>query len=153
MARCRHDSKARLEEELPLPRALPFPDGGRRETRGGGTEPLSRDSGTFEAPVGGIIEEHGKALIFTNTRQFAEILAHRLKAWEKPVEVHHGSLSKEARVRAEKALREGKIQALICTSSMELGIDIGDVDVVIQYMSPPARLTAWFSASGGRGTA
>lgn len=84
----------------------------------------------------GIIEEHGKALIFTNTRQFAEILAHRLKAWEKPVEVHHGSLSKEARVRAEKALREGKIQALICTSSMELGIDIGDVDVVIQYMSP-----------------
>ncbi|WP_457741835.1 DEAD/DEAH box helicase [Thermococcus sp.] len=83
-----------------------------------------------------IVERHGKALIFTNTRQFAEILGHRLKAWGKPVEVHHGSLSKEARVKAEKALKEGNIKALICTSSMELGIDIGDVDVVIQYMSP-----------------
>jgi ATP-dependent Lhr-like helicase len=83
-----------------------------------------------------IVERHGKALIFTNTRQFAEILAHRLKAWGKPVEVHHGSLSREARINAEKALKEGRIKALVCTSSMELGIDIGDVDVVIQYMSP-----------------
>ncbi|ASJ11092.1 large helicase [Thermococcus sp. P6] len=83
-----------------------------------------------------IVESHGRALVFTNTRQFAEILAHRLKAWGKPVEVHHGSLSKEARVKAEQGLKEGKIRALICTSSMELGIDIGDVDVVVQYMSP-----------------
>lgn len=83
-----------------------------------------------------IIERYERGLIFTNTRQFAEILAHRLKAWGKPVEVHHGSLSKEARIQAERALKEGKVKALVCTSSMELGIDIGEVDVVVQYMSP-----------------
>ncbi len=97
---------------------------------------LSPDIATRLRLLWEIVEKHGKALIFTNTRQFAEILAHRLKAWGKPVEVHHGSLAKEARVKAENALKEGKIRALICTSSMELGIDIGDVDVVIQYMSP-----------------
>lgn len=99
-----------------------------------------------------VVEEHGKGLIFTNTRQFAEILAHRLKAWGKPVEVHHGSLSKEARIRAEKALKEGKVKALVCTSSMELGIDIGDVDVVVQYMSPRQvnRLVQRMGRSGHR---
>ncbi|AIF69650.1 large helicase [Palaeococcus pacificus DY20341] len=97
---------------------------------------VSLDVATRLRTLWSIVEKHERALIFTNTRQFAEILAHRLKAWGKEVEVHHGSLSKEARIQAERALKEGKIKALICTSSMELGIDIGDVDVVIQYMSP-----------------
>ncbi|WP_456395336.1 DEAD/DEAH box helicase [Thermococcus sp.] len=113
-----------------------YPRADEKDSELAGRLNLPLDVATRLRILWNIIEEHGKALIFTNTRQFAEILAHRLKAWGKPVEVHHGSLSKEARLQAEKALKEGKIRALICTSSMELGIDIGDVDVVIQYMSP-----------------
>lgn len=113
-----------------------FPQADERDLKLAQKLKIPLDVATRLRIVWEIIERHERALVFTNTRQFAEILAHRLKAWGKPVEVHHGSLSKEARIQAEKSLKEGKIKALICTSSMELGIDIGDVDVVIQYMSP-----------------
>src|SRR6266487_2906423 len=53
-----------------------------------------------------------------------------------PVSIHHGSLAKPARITAERALKEGEIKGLVATSSLELGIDVGRIDYVIQYMSP-----------------
>jgi ATP-dependent Lhr-like helicase len=78
------------------------------------------------------------SLTFTNTREFAEILASRIRALNKnfPIAVHHSSLSKEVRIKAEKELKEGKLKSILCTSSLQLGIDIGNVDLVLQYMSP-----------------
>ncbi len=82
-------------------------------------------------------------LIFTNTRETAELLASRLKLMvaDPRVSVHHSSLSKEERVQAEEGLKRGELKAIVCTSSLELGIDIGSIDFVIQYASPRRATT------------
>ena len=77
-------------------------------------------------------------LLFTNTRSISEVLASRFKVWDVdfPISIHHGSLAKPSRIAAETGLKRGALKGLIATSSLELGIDVGYIDLVIQYMSP-----------------
>ncbi len=77
-------------------------------------------------------------LLFTNTRSVSEVLASRFKVWDVdfPISIHHGSLAKPSRIAAETGLKKGALKGLIATSSLELGIDVGHIDLVIQYMSP-----------------
>lgn len=82
--------------------------------------------------------EDKSTLVFTNTRDEAEFLGAVLKAKspDMPVEVHHGSLSKESRETTEGMLRSGEAGIVVCTSSLELGLDIGSVNLVVQVGSP-----------------
>ena len=81
-----------------------------------------------------LIGRHRTTLVFVNTRKLAERIAARLTTvlGEGLVTSHHGSLSRERRLDAEERLKQGRLRALVATSSLELGIDIGDVDLVIE---------------------
>jgi ATP-dependent Lhr-like helicase len=85
-----------------------------------------------------LIREKNSVLVFTNTREHAEAVGSQLRALDPntTARVHHGSLSKEIREEVEHDFLTGKVKAVVCTSSLELGIDVGSVDFIIQYMSP-----------------
>jgi ATP-dependent Lhr-like helicase len=84
-----------------------------------------------------LVDSHRSTLIFVNSRTIAEMLGHKFSQLGRAdIAVHHGSLSKEERVSIEDQFKSGALKAIICTSTLELGIDIGNVDMVVQYMSP-----------------
>ena len=97
-----------------------------------------------------LVREHRTTLVFVNTRKMAERLARQLadRLGENAVAAHHGSLSKERRLDAEQRLKSGAVRAVVATASLELGIDIGHVDLVCQIGSP--RRIATFLQRIGR---
>jgi ATP-dependent Lhr-like helicase len=91
------------------------------------------------ADVMRLIEQHKMTLVFSNTRGLAELIFQKL--WDEneqglPIGIHHGSLAVEARRKVEAAMAAGKLRALVATASLDLGIDWGDVDLVIQMGAP-----------------
>ncbi len=100
----------------------------------------------------GLIETHRTTLVTVNTRRLAERMARQLseRLGTGRVAAHHGSLSKEARQDAEHRLREGRLKVLVATASLELGIDIGHVDLVCQ-ISSPHRIATFLQRVGRSG--
>src|SRR5947199_7295321 len=91
-----------------------------------------------------LVHQNRSTLVFVNTRRLVERVANHLaeRMGEDNVAAHHGSLSRKLRLAAEKKLKEGQIKVLIATASLELGIDIGSVDLVVQISSPRAIAVA-----------
>jgi ATP-dependent Lhr-like helicase len=146
---CEHvavDAGSRLDLEVRVPEVT---DEDHRLAGRLATEP---DVASHVGAVLDLVDTHESTLVFVNTRQAAEALGSRFKALDASVGVHHGSLSKEARVDVEDRFKAGGLDALLCTSSMELGIDVGRVDHVVQYGSPRevARLLQRVGRAGHR---
>ncbi|RUL75263.1 DEAD/DEAH box helicase [Dyella choica] len=101
-----------------------------------------------------LVEQHRTTLVFVNTRRMAERLARHLseRLGHEAVAAHHGSMAKEQRLDAEQRLKRGELKVLVATASLELGIDIGDVDLVCQ-LSSPRSIAAFLQRAGRSGHA
>jgi len=91
-----------------------------------------------------LVNAHRSTLLFVNTRRLAERIAHQLgeRIGQENVAAHHGSLSRKLRLEAERKLKEGQVKVLVATASLELGIDVGTVDLVCHISSPRAIAVA-----------
>ncbi len=123
------EKRYRYSVENPLPTEKDYELAGKLETS---PEAAARIRRILE-----LVDSHQSTLIFVNSRTVAEVLGHKLaQLGREDIAVHHGSISKEERIAIEDAFKAGQLKAIICTSTLELGIDVGQVDLVIQYMSP-----------------
>ncbi len=123
-----------IRVELPERAAKPI---GTAESKFG----LDREASARLSRLAELIAAHKATLIFANTRQVVEAVGSRLTFMERELDfgkigIHHGSLSNDERVKIEDGLKEGYVRAVIATSSLELGIDVGGIDLVVQYGSP-----------------
>ena len=105
-----------------------------------GTVPWAGHSGRYAAEqVMALIAAHRTSIIFCNTRSLAELIFQDLWTVNEqhlPIGIHHGSLDREARRKAEQAMADGRLRALVATASLDLGVDWGDVDLVVQMGAP-----------------
>ena len=121
-------------------RAAPGPEPDIRILEAAGEPPWSGNGGRYAARA--IYDEIRRArttLVFINTRALAELFFQELWRVNEdglPIALHHGSLDRERRARVEAAMAEGRLRAVVCTASLDLGIDWGDVDLVVQVGAP-----------------